>query len=144
MRRAAIAFEHLESAWRREHSLSANEQLVIAFLVGDGPLTPTVLSERVGLSTAGISTLVDRLESLQFVQRRPSPDDGRRVLVTPTKKAMRARMGLDVVHAEVARSVPAADHDAVLRYLASVEREALRRAGRAPEAPESDGTTPTR
>ena len=48
----------------------------------EGPLGAGRLAELTGLSTGGaITTLIDRLERLGYVQREPDPTDRRRVLV---------------------------------------------------------------
>lgn len=137
MRRLVLAYERLEAAWRREHSLTANEELVTAFLAADGPLTPTDLSDMVGLTTAGISTLVDRLEAEGYVHRRRRGDDRRRVLVTLTKKGMRARMQFEAVNHELSRRLGHAYTDQVDTFLAEAEKLVLEHAGR-PSPPASD------
>ncbi|MCW2961806.1 MAG: putative transcriptional regulator, MarR-family [Thermoleophilia bacterium] len=129
LRRLLVALERLDSTWRREHALTANEKLVVAFLAADGALAPTELSELVGITTAGISTLLDRLEADGYVIRRRNPTDGRRVLVTLTKKALRARMGFESVTAEIARAAQADEEAAIAAFLERAERIALRRAG---------------
>jgi DNA-binding MarR family transcriptional regulator len=50
--------------------------------------TPGLLGERLGLNSASVTALVDRLERLGHVHRRRDPDDRRRVLldVTPSAK----------------------------------------------------------
>lgn len=58
--------------------LSAMEHLMVA-----GALSPTALAERLDLSSAAVTTVVDRLESLGHVRRTPNPDDRRGTLVVP-------------------------------------------------------------
>ncbi|MCW2927047.1 MAG: transcriptional regulator, MarR family [Thermoleophilia bacterium] len=128
IRRLTIALERLDTAWRREHSLTANEQLVVTSLAADGPLSPTRLSERTGLSSAGTSALIDRLEAEGHVARRRDPNDGRRVLVTLTKRALVARMALDEVIAEIATQVDQSHAPHIERFLDIAERVALDRA----------------
>ncbi len=50
--------------------------------------TPGLLGERLGLNSASVTALVDRLEELGHVRRRRDPSDRRRVLldVTPSAK----------------------------------------------------------
>lgn len=127
LRRLAIALERVDSAWRREHSLTVNEKLVITFLAADGVLAPSELSRLVGLTTAGVTTLLDRLEDSGYVERRRNPDDGRRVLVTPTKKAIMARLCFEAVNVEIARTVSEADAASIERFLETAEEIALRR-----------------
>lgn len=53
--------------------------------------TPTQLAERLHLTTASVTGLVDRLAAQQLVDRRPHPRDRRKILVALTEQA-RARM----------------------------------------------------
>lgn len=127
IRRLLLAFERLDASWRARHALTANEQLVLMFLACDGPLTPTDLSARTGLTTAGMSALVDRLEAEGFVQRRRRPDDRRRVLVTLTKRALRAWLEFEEVHVQIAGSA-STDSVAISDFLGEAETIVLGRA----------------
>jgi len=53
-------------------------------LLMSGPLSPTELSQRVGLSSAATTTSIDRLAALGHVTRQPNPADRRSVLVVPS------------------------------------------------------------
>src|SRR4051812_33633348 len=128
LREFIVALERLESSWRREHSLTANEKHVISFLASEISLTPTRLSELVGLTSAGMSALIDRLEAEGYVVRRRHPSDGRRVLVTPTKKAMQARVGFDSVALAIAAGVQGEDAETIASFLESATRIVLGRA----------------
>ena len=46
-----------------------------------GPLTPKVLGRYSGLSSGGVTVVVDRLEKAGYVRRHPNPKDGRSVVV---------------------------------------------------------------
>jgi DNA-binding MarR family transcriptional regulator len=102
VRELLLAYERLDSSWRREFSLSANEKLVLMFLHADGPMSPTRLAAEVGLTTAGMSTLLDRLEHEGFVTRTRMTDDRRRVLVSLAKRALKARMRFEETHRDIA------------------------------------------
>jgi DNA-binding MarR family transcriptional regulator len=52
----------------------------------EGALSAGELAKAVGLSTAAITTVLDRLEARGFAVRRPDPKDRRRVLVELTPK----------------------------------------------------------
>src|SRR5687768_972666 len=52
-------------------------------LIQDGPLSPTDLAKRIGVSTAAVTTIVDRLTAVGHVTRMPHPTDRRGVLVVP-------------------------------------------------------------
>ena len=132
LRRLLVALERLDSIWRREYALTSNEKLVVGFLAADGALAPKRLSELVGITTAGISTLLDRLEADGYVNRRRHPTDGRRVLVTLTKKAQRTRSGFESVTAEIARAAQAEEEAAITAFLGRAEQIALRLANTYP------------
>ena len=51
-------------------------------LVGrEGPIAPTELARRLGFTTGGITTVIDRLERAGYVVRRPSATDRRRLVI---------------------------------------------------------------
>jgi len=99
------ALEVLSSAWRTKHGISANEQLVIGMLATTGSHTPKDLSVFVGVTTGGMSTLLDRLEARGYVQRNIKSDDRRRVLVTLTKSGLQANMDREQAHATLEQMV---------------------------------------
>jgi DNA-binding MarR family transcriptional regulator len=53
-----------------------------------GPLTPKVLGRYSGLSSGGVTVVLDRLEKAGYVRRRRNPEDGRSVVVefSPAKQ----------------------------------------------------------
>lgn len=57
------------------------------------PLSPTTIAERLLVTTASVTSLLDTLEKRGFVARSPDPDDRRKLLVTLTDA------GQDVVDA---------------------------------------------
>lgn len=50
----------------------------------EGPMSAGELARATGLSSAATTTLLDRLEDREFVQRQRDPDDRRRVVVELT------------------------------------------------------------
>ena len=58
--------------------LSAMEHLMT-----EGPLTPSELADRLGVTTAATTLVVDRLVALGHVERHPHPRDRRKVVVKP-------------------------------------------------------------
>lgn len=59
-------------------------------LIAEGPATPTELSRRLGVSTAAMSLVIDRLEAAGHVSRQPHPTDRRKVVVTASAPAREA------------------------------------------------------
>jgi DNA-binding MarR family transcriptional regulator len=69
----------------RHHNLSRAGRQALAVLDGAGePLSPTTIAERLIVTTASVTSLVDTLERRGLVSRTPDPDDRRRVLVALT------------------------------------------------------------
>ena len=69
----------------RETGLSpAGRQALGALDGAGGTLSPTVLAQRLLVTPASVSSLVDTLERRGLVTRAPDPDDRRRVVVTIT------------------------------------------------------------
>jgi DNA-binding MarR family transcriptional regulator len=53
----------------------------------DRPLAPHELGERLLVTRATVTGLIDTLEKQGLVRRRPSPDDRRMMLIEPTERA---------------------------------------------------------
>lgn len=66
-------------------SLSVNKTDLSAmtYLIAGGPLGPTELAHRLSMSTAAVTTVVDRLEAVGHVERHPHPTDRRSVVIVP-------------------------------------------------------------
>jgi len=54
-----------------------------------GPVTPGRLAECTGLTTGGVTVMLDRLEKAGMVKREPNPNDRRSVLVRVNPKKLR-------------------------------------------------------
>jgi DNA-binding MarR family transcriptional regulator len=75
----------------RHHRLSRAGREALAVLEGAGhPLSPTSIAERLIVTTASVTSLLDTLERRGLVERRPDPTDRRRLLIviTPDGKAI--------------------------------------------------------
>jgi len=55
-----------------------------------GPLTPKMLGQYSGLSSGGVTLVLDRLERAGYVRRRANPKDGRSIVVdfSPARRRM--------------------------------------------------------
>lgn len=88
--------EFLEVSESFERSLGVELQVnktdleAMEHLLMSGPLGPSELARRLGISTASTTTAIDRLVALGHVTREPNPKDRRGVLVVP-QEASRAR-----------------------------------------------------
>ncbi len=69
----------------RHHRLSRAGREALAVLEGAGrPLSPTTIAERLIVTTASVTSLLDTLERRGLVERRPDPTDRRKLLVVIT------------------------------------------------------------
>lgn len=64
-------------------NVSDMECLRLLFLRGIA--TPSELARHTGLTSGATTAMLDRLEKVGFIERRPNPDDRRGTLITPTK-----------------------------------------------------------
>ncbi|MFN2494842.1 MAG: MarR family winged helix-turn-helix transcriptional regulator [Pseudonocardiaceae bacterium] len=65
------------------------EAVTLGQLYHSGQLTPTVLAERLGMTTASVTGLLDRMAASGFLTRSPNPHDRRSILVTLTDDGLR-------------------------------------------------------
>ena len=54
-------------------------------ILSSGPLAPSALAQRLGITTGGLTSVLDRLEKAGYVRRRNDPRDRRRQIVEPTE-----------------------------------------------------------
>jgi DNA-binding MarR family transcriptional regulator len=66
----------------RPHNVSAAGGLVLGILYDHGPISPSELGERLIVTRATVTGLVDSLERRGFVHRQPNPADRRGLLVS--------------------------------------------------------------
>jgi DNA-binding MarR family transcriptional regulator len=70
----------------RHHRLSRAGREALAVLDGAGkPLSPTAIAERLIVTTASVTSLLDTLERRGLVERQPDPTDRRRLLIVITR-----------------------------------------------------------
>lgn len=67
----------------KEHGVTRGELAVLEAVAGD-ELAPSELAERAGVTRAGMTKRLDRLERAGLVERTPTPGDRRSVLVRTT------------------------------------------------------------
>lgn len=96
----------------------------MAHLLREGDATPTELARRLGISTAAMTLVLDRLQAAGHVSRRPHPSDRRKVLVIPAERS--ARTAEELVDPllrgirAVTEALGADERAAVSRFLADV------------------------
>lgn len=90
-------------------------------------VTPRRLSEHLGISTAAVTTLVDRLVASGHLERTPHPTDRRSVLLVPTDRARREMAAhLADMHERmkaIAARVPRDARPAIIDFLQSLTWE---------------------
>lgn len=78
---------NLELGQRIEHTLGVSHTVFNALAVIDGagePLTPKQISERMVISSATMTSVLDALERRGWIGRIPNPDDRRSILIQIT------------------------------------------------------------
>lgn len=66
------------------------EAVTLDHLYHAGQLTPTAIADRLGMTTASVTGLLDRLAASGYLARTPNPRDRRSILVTLTGDGLRA------------------------------------------------------
>ena len=96
--------EEFERALGSELTVNPTDLHAMEHLIMSGPLSPSELSRRLGVTSAATTTVVDRLTALGHVRREPHPSD---------------RRGIRVV-ASVLDDFDEAEQSAITRYLQRV------------------------
>jgi DNA-binding MarR family transcriptional regulator len=86
-RRLDVALADLHTAFARRLHLSQPELMAITHVGNAGALGPSELAHRIDVTTGAVTALVDRLAERGHLERRPHPDDRRRLLLAVTPHA---------------------------------------------------------
>jgi DNA-binding MarR family transcriptional regulator len=84
LRELSSQLDRLDEAAAARYGLNRTDMRALDILGREGPLAPTDLAHRVGFTTGGITTVIDRLERAGYVVRRPDGSDRRRLLIEVT------------------------------------------------------------
>lgn len=132
--------DDFERALGEELAVNATDLTAMEHLIVAGSLSPTALAERLHLSSAAVTSVIDRLAALGHVRRTPNPDDRRGTLVVPEPASVGRAMGRIV---PMVTEINSAIHDfdeaeqaVITRYLETVV-EAYRRHAAPTERPRS-------
>lgn len=113
-----------------EYQLSPSARSVLAVVEGAGqPLEPSVIAERLMVTTGSMTSLLDNLERRGLVRRLPHPDDRRKLLIdiTPDAQAIVDEL-LPKLHARerdvLGAALTVAEQRTLLRLVAKVQRAA--------------------
>jgi len=95
---------------KRDEGDPSFRQLIVLFQIRNGATSPVALANRLGISRAVVTGLLDRLEQRGMVRREADPTDRRRLrlVVTPAGIAASQRLGQAVV-ADLARQLAAGE-----------------------------------
>lgn len=112
-----------------------NDTTALQHLLIRGPVGPVELGRTLGIGSAAATALADRLERAGHVERRPHPDDRRRLQLVPTERAgqevWRVLQPLIALLDGVEERLDERARQAVRNYL-GLTREAYRAYGTAP------------
>jgi DNA-binding MarR family transcriptional regulator len=114
----------------RAHRLEGDpsfRQLAVLFMIREGVISPASIAQRLGISRAVVTGLLDRLEERGLIRREPDPDDRRRLRIVLTAAGLDAserlgRAGIDDLAAELGVSTPD-ERQALATALALLERK---------------------
>ncbi len=148
MREHSSAATRYAAALARRMGMGTSELAALERLQAAGPMTPGRLGERLSMSPAAVTALVDRLEVRGHAERMPNPEDRRSALVRETEKGLGESLkhlwpyieemrGIEEGFAEEERAV-------ISRYLRAATEAAHRHADRLSEGgqgpPPNSGT----
>jgi DNA-binding MarR family transcriptional regulator len=75
-------FRNAMSEWA---GLNTTDMECLRLLFIKGIATPSELARHTGLTSGATTAMLDRLEKVGLIERRPNPDDRRGTLIAPTK-----------------------------------------------------------
>ncbi len=113
--------KEFEAHLGRQLTVNPTDLQAMELLIANGPLSPTELARRLSISTAAVTSVVDRLVALSHVRRTEHPTDRRGILVVPRPSSVERAMqtltpmiaGIDAVLDEFS----AAEQTVVTSYL---------------------------
>ena len=129
LRRLLDASRRATPALARRAGLSHTEMAVLEHVFPE-PVGPSELAQRIGVTTAAVTGIVDRLQARGHVARQPHPTDGRRTAVAVTESGREELLGylmpMFLGLAELDSSLTDDERAVVLRYLLAANRAVSR------------------
>lgn len=120
-RDVAIGTLIFRNALAKSLDLNLSESLCLTYLAVKGQMSPSDLSRLIGLKTGSITTLLDRLEKMDYITRRPSGTDRRKVHIELTdnykKESLAQVQGVQKAHKELITSYSPDELTAILGFL---------------------------
>ncbi|MEO0971851.1 MAG: MarR family transcriptional regulator [Pseudomonadota bacterium] len=87
-RQLHAAIDQLDARVAKAVGISRNDLRCLNLLERE-PLSPGQIAKALELTSGSVTSLLDRLESLELIERRPSPQDRRALLIFPTAASFR-------------------------------------------------------
>ncbi|MDO7882486.1 MarR family winged helix-turn-helix transcriptional regulator [Salinibacterium soli] len=84
--------EDFEAHVGRELTVNPTDLQAMQHLIMEGPLGPTELSRRLGISTAATTAVVDRLVAVGHARRTQHPSDRRGIVIVPEPASVERAM----------------------------------------------------
>ncbi|MCE3549897.1 MarR family transcriptional regulator [Pseudonocardia sp. RS11V-5] len=137
VRELVVATDEYRRMMAQAAGVGLHEAATLGELLHRGPLPPSAIARRLGIASASVTSLLDRLTVAGFVERQPNPVDRRSVLVvlTPGGRAT-IRAMFDLFTDDIEQAVRTAEP----RYVTEFAR-ALSRMVRALQARAADRAT---
>lgn len=85
LRALSTEIDRLDQAAADRYGLNRTDMRALDIIGRAGPLAPTDLARRLGFTTGGVTTVLDRLERSGYIRRRPAGGDRRRLVVEATE-----------------------------------------------------------
>jgi DNA-binding MarR family transcriptional regulator len=79
--------DHLDQAAADRFGLNRTDMRALEIISSAGQVAPTTLARRLGFTTGGVTSVVDRLEQAGYVRRRADTSDRRRQVLEATELA---------------------------------------------------------
>ena len=84
-----------------EHlGVTASQAMTLNFLGEEDAIPTNVLGQKLQITSATMTGILDRLEKMDLIERRPHPDDRRAILVCLTEKGARCAMEINAIMVE--------------------------------------------
>jgi len=93
LRRVLVLNNAMEFHLRKHLKTNETDFQAMQHLLQVGPMTPSALAELLHLTTAAVTSVIDRLVQAGHVRRSPHPSDRRRIVVQPTEESVKEAMG---------------------------------------------------
>jgi DNA-binding MarR family transcriptional regulator len=85
LRALSSEIDRLDEVAAHHYGLNRTDMRALDLLGQGDALAPTALAKRLGITTGGVTTVIDRLERAGYVCRKPDPHDRRRLVVEITE-----------------------------------------------------------